>query len=166
MSESLKNEIVNENTSDTSTENMVNIETELRSEIALLNDKYLRAIADAENTKRRARLDAESMSKTRMVRLATDIFPVLDAVRAAIANATDIQLDGLLLIEKSALDALGNAGIKPIPTVNAIFDPKLHFAVNTEKRDDLAKNTILAELQSGFTLDDIVLRPAMVMVSA
>lgn len=138
---------------------------ELQNKLDELNDKYLRALAEMENIKKRARADIESGSKSQMIKLATAFFPVIDAIQSALKNATDEQKTGLELVLKTAEEALKSADIEKIETENTEFNPKYHQAITTVSDSEKPKNTIVSELMSGYKLGEMILRPSMVVVA-
>lgn len=135
---------------------------ELQSQIDALNDKYLRAMAEMENTRRRAAMDAQSAARVRAISVAENFLPLIDAIAAAIEHEpTNKDFESFML---AATGALESSGIKKIQSVGQILNPMLHNAIQTEESDALA-GTIIREFQSGYMLGDAVLRPATVIVS-
>lgn len=138
---------------------------QLNTKIAELNDKYLRVAAELENTRRRASLDIESVSRNRAMSIAEKILPVMDAVNAALAHNPDDE--GIKTMQRAMENAFAQIGITKINTVGEILNPQFHNAIQmVEKPDEkTATNTIVDEMQSGYMFADTVLRPAMVVVS-
>ncbi|MDR0319214.1 MAG: nucleotide exchange factor GrpE [Rickettsiales bacterium] len=134
----------------------------LQVELDELKDKYLRMAAESENIKRRARLDALAASREKMLDLAENILPVVDAARAALKHSPEDE--GLKMILSSALSALEKSGIKPIKAVGEKLNPNIHQAISTAK-SDAAAGTITEEVQTGFELDGQPLRPSLVIVA-
>lgn len=148
-----------------SSEKQTEIIEQLNNKIAELNDKYLRVAAELENTRRRASLDIESVSRNRAMSVAEKILPVMDAVDAALKHNPDDE--GI----KSMLGALQNAfaqiGIVKIESVGEILNPQFHNAIQIADKPtpETPTNTIIEELQPGYMFGDAVLRTAMVVVS-
>ena len=138
---------------------------ELNTKIADLNDKYLRIAAELENTRRRAALDIESVSRNRAMGVAEKILPVMDAINAALKHNPDDE--GIKTMERALQNAFAQIGITKIDTVGEILNPQFHNAIQmVDKPDDkTATNTIVDEMQAGYMFADTVLRPAMVVVS-
>lgn len=134
----------------------------LQAELDALQDKYLRMAAEAENAKRRAKLDAEALSREKMLGLAKDMLPVVDAAKSALKHAPDDE--GLKMILASALGALEKSGIKPVAAIGEKMNPVFHQAISTMKSEQAA-GTIIEEVQTGFELDGQVLRPTLVIVA-
>jgi len=148
-------------TSDKQTE----IIEQLNNKIAELNDKYLRVAAELENTRRRASLDIESVSRNRAMSVAEKILPVMDAVTAALKhNPND---EGIKTMERALQNAFAQIGIVKIESVGEILNPQFHNAIQMVDKPDekTATNTIIDEMQTGYMFGDTVLRPAMVVVS-
>lgn len=141
---------------------------QLNAQIAELNDKYLRLAAELENTRRRSALDAESRARNRAMGIAEKILPVMDAVDAAVMHSPDDA--GIKSMAMALESAFSQIGISRIKSVGEILNPAYHNAVQvTDASPDAdprpAPNTILSEIQAGYTYCDNILRPAMVIVS-
>jgi molecular chaperone GrpE len=136
--------------------------SELENKLAELNDKYLRTLAELENTRRRASVDAAAAARTRAVSMAENFLPLIDAIEAALKHNPENQ--DFISFAKAADGALESAGIKKIETLGQPLNPALHNAIQTEQSDAPA-GTITQEFQPGYMLGDAVLRPAMVIVS-
>lgn len=138
---------------------------QLNNKIAELNDKYLRMAAELENTRRRASLDIESVSRNRAMSIAEKILPVMDAVNVALAHNPDDE--GIKTMLRAMQNAFAQIGIIKIESVGEILNPQFHNAIQMiDKPDEKTQtNTIIEELQPGYMFGDTVLRPAMVTVS-
>lgn len=141
----------------------------LEARHAEVADAYLRAKAEAENTRRRA---DEEMSKARKFAIesfAESLLPVCDSLEAAIAiqNATPEQLlEGAHATLRQLGQALERNKVVPIaPPAGTRFDPHQHQAISVVPADQDA-NTVVAVLQKGYLIADRVLRPALVTVAA
>ena len=148
-----------------SSEKQTEIIQQLNDKVAELNDKYLRVAAELENTRRRASLDIESVSRSRAMSVAEKILPVMDAINAALAHTPDDE--GIKTMQRAMQNAFAQIGIVKIESVGEILNPQFHNAIQmVEKPDEkTATNTIIEEMQSGYMFGDTVLRPAMVVVS-
>lgn len=147
----------------------------LRAEIADLRDKLLRALAEAENTRRRAERQAADARAFGIDRFARDLLPVADALGRAIASlpeaaraglSPDVKAfaEGVELTERTLLQAFERNGLKPTPGAGAAFDPNMHQAVAQIPSDHPA-GSVAEVFQSGFLLAERTLRAAMVAVS-
>ena len=136
---------------------------QLRMELADMRDKYMRAAAEIENTRRRAAIDAESAARTRAMMVAENFLPLVDAINAACAAAPDDV--GIETMARAATSVLAKIGITRIDTIGEIPNPLFHNAVSVEESPDVAPGTITKELQSGYMFGDSIIRPAMVIVA-
>ncbi|MCL2017704.1 MAG: nucleotide exchange factor GrpE [Alphaproteobacteria bacterium] len=136
---------------------------QLREQIAELSDKYLRARAEAENTKRRASIDCDAAARTRAMLVAENFLPLIDAIDAAFAHAPDDS--GIQTMASAAGGALAKVGILKIESVGQKLNPQFHNAVSTVETDDAESGIITEELQTGYMFGDTVLRTAMVIVA-
>jgi molecular chaperone GrpE len=146
---------------------------ELEAKHASVSDAYLRAKAEAENTRRRAE---EEMSKARRFAVegfAEALLPVCDSLEAAIAQqhsdkpaAPEQMLEGVHATLRQLLAALERNKVLPInPPVGTKFDPHQHQAISMVPAEQEA-NTVVSVLQKGYLIAERVLRPALVMVAA
>lgn len=149
---------------------------QLRAEVAELREKHLRALAEVENTRRRAERDRLDASQYAVTRFARDILAVSDNLqralahlpqesRAAAAPALKAVLEGVEATERQLAATLEQHGIKPIDAQNAKFDPHLHQAIAEVPADGKPPGSIVDVVQSGYVISDRLLRPAMVTVA-
>ena len=136
---------------------------------AEVSDAYLRAKAEAENTRRRAEEEMSKARKFAVEAFAESLLPVCDSLEAAITipNATPEQLlEGVHATLRQLLQALERNKVVPIaPPAGTKFDPHQHQAISVVPAEQEA-NTVVAVLQKGYLIADRVLRPALVTVAA
>lgn len=139
--------------------------SELNAKIGELNDKYLRVAAELENTRRRASLDIESVSRNRAMGVAEKILPVMDAVASALKHTPDDE--GIKSMERALQNAFAQIGIVKIESIGEILNPQFHNAIQMVDKPtpETKTNTIVEEMQTGYMFGDTVLRTAMVVVS-
>jgi molecular chaperone GrpE len=147
----------------------------LQAESAEFKDKWLRAQAEIENVRKRAEREREDTAKYAISKIAHDIVNVgdnfqraIEAVPAAAADqdaALKSVLDGVRMIERELLNALERFGIKRMQPINELFNPHLHQAVMEVPRADVPSGLVVQVFQPGYTIEDRVLRPAMVGVA-
>lgn len=156
---------VDEKHDEVATDKQSEIIEQLNNKIAELNDKYLRIAAELENTRRRASLDIESVSRNRVMGVAEKILPVMDAINAALKHSPNDE--GIKTMQRAMESAFAQIGITKIESIGQILNPQFHNAIQmVEKPDEnTPTNTIVDELQTGYMFADNVLRPAMVVVS-
>ena len=143
--------------------------SDLEARHAELSDAYLRAKAEAENTRRRAEEEMTKARKFAVESFAESLLPVRDSLEAAIAipAATPEQLlEGVHATLRQLTTALErNRVVEVNPPAGAKFDPHQHQAISVVPAEQ-DPNTVVAVLQKGYTIADRVLRPALVTVSA
>ena len=145
------------------------VPADLEARHAELSDAYLRAKAEAENTRRRAEEEVGKARKFAVESFAESLLPVKDSLEAAIAipAATPEQLlEGVHATLRQLTAALErNKVVEVNPPAGARFDPHQHQAISVVPAPQ-EPNTVVAVLQKGYLIADRVLRPALVTVSA
>ena len=136
-------------------------------------DKWLRAAADLENVRKRARRDVGAAEARGIAKLARELLPALDNFERALAAAEaqpenrDHHLtDGIRLVQTELLAALARVGIEPDSPNGERFDPHRHEALAQRPVDGAEAGTIVEVYNAGYTYGDEVLRPAKVVVAA
>lgn len=129
-----------------------------------------RMVADFENFRRRQSTEREEFLKMASKDLLMDLLPVLDNFERAInasRDATEVSsvIAGIELIQKQLLEAMKKNGLEAIEALDNPFDPNYHEAVQQIVNDEREDQTVINELQKGYTLNGKVLRPSMVVVS-
>lgn len=144
-------------------------EAESRSDSGAESDfrtKYLFAAAEVENTKKRERRRAEDLARAMKKRVLLRFLPVLDNLERAIAHQdSEGMRAGLAATLRGFEYALENEGVEPILTTGQHFDPTIAEAVGTEPAEGVDDDTVLAEAQRGYLVDEELLRPALVIVA-
>jgi molecular chaperone GrpE len=142
---------------------------ELEARHAEAADAYMRAKADAENTRRRAEEEVAKARKFAVEGFAESLLPVRDSLEAAIATpgaTTEQVLEGVHATLRQLVQALErNKVVEVSPPAGTRFDPHRHQAISVVPSEQEA-NTVVAVLQKGYLIADRVLRPALVTVSA
>jgi molecular chaperone GrpE len=162
---------------------------ELKRQLEDKQDRLLRALAEADNVRRRAQRDREEYVKYANESLLRDLIPVLDnldraldAARAAVAvRAADRStaeasgempevaagvVEGVELIQRELLKVLERAGVTRYSALGQPFDPTRHEAIARMVRADVAPGTVVSEQLPGYLLHGRVLRAALVAVAA
>ncbi|MGE0080313.1 MAG: nucleotide exchange factor GrpE [Thiohalomonadaceae bacterium] len=132
-------------------------------------DQLLRTQAELENTRRRAERELENAHKYAIERFAQELLPVRDSLElglsAADASASVDKLrEGTELTLKMFTAVMEKFGIKVVDPLGEPFNPERHQAV-TMQPSDQPPNTVVAVMQKGYTLNDRLIRPAMVVVA-
>jgi len=148
---------------------------ELEMELATLKDQALRAMADAENVKRRSEKEVTAARIFGIERFANDILSVYDNLSRALQsldgtdkselgnNAKNL-VEGIELTEKDLMAVLARHGVTAVPGQGTKFDPNVHQAVANIPSDE-DKGNVATVMQAGFKIGDRTLRAAMVAVS-
>ncbi|MCZ6898554.1 MAG: nucleotide exchange factor GrpE [Betaproteobacteria bacterium] len=157
-------------TAESAVETMPSLEELLKKaelDAAEHHDAWLRAKADSENIRKRAQIDIANAHKYATENLSTELLTVMDSLEAALAveNATVENFkSGMELTLKQLSTAFDKFNIKVINPNGEKFDPHQHEAMCTVD-SELAPNTVVHVMQKGYTLNDRVIRPALVTVS-
>ncbi len=142
---------------------------DLEAKHAEAADAYLRARADAENTRRRAEEEVAKVRKFAIEAFAESLLPVKDSMEAAIAMPearVEQVLEGVHATLRQLTAALERNKVVAIaPPSGTRFDPHQHQAISMVPADQEA-NTVVTVLQKGYLIADRVLRPALVTVAA
>lgn len=131
-------------------------------------DLYLRAVAEAENIRRRAQEDVAKAHKFAIESFAEHLLPVMDSLQAALADGSgDIAKlrEGVELTAKQLASAFEKGRMVELNPVGEKFDPHRHQAISMVPSEQ-EPNTVVAVLQRGYLIADRVLRPALVTVAA
>lgn len=134
-------------------------------------DKLLRVQAEMENIRRRAERDVENAHKYALEKFAAALLPVRDSLEMGTAAAQDDAADiaklreGTELTLKMLEDALTKFGISVVDPQDQPFNPEFHQAMSMVPAPGKAPNTVVAVMQKGYTLNERLLRPAMVVVA-
>lgn len=131
-------------------------------------DMYLRAVAEAENIRRRAQEDVAKAHKFAIESFAEHLLPVMDSLQAALADGSgDIAKlrEGVELTAKQLASAFEKGRMVELNPVGEKFDPHRHQAISMVPSEQ-EPNTVVAVLQRGYLIADRVLRPALVTVAA
>ena len=133
-------------------------------------DLLQRTRAEFANYQKRSKAQAEQNQSYAVAGLALDLLAVLDnferAREAAKSSDTAVIVEGLDMVHRQLLSALGKHGIAPIEALGHPFDPNQHEALVRQPSADHPEGTVVAELGRGYRLKDRILRPTKVAVSA
>lgn len=140
---------------------------EKEKEAAANYDKYLRAVADFDNYKKRASRDKADAIKFGNEEIIKDILPFMDSLDRALEHDTgDIQAfkDGVTLIQDQLLCCLKKHGVERIDAAGKDFDPNFHEALMQVESDQHDDNKIVSEMEKGYLLNGRLIRPSRVCV--
>jgi molecular chaperone GrpE len=133
-------------------------------------DKYVRAIAELENYRKRAAREKADSIRYGNENLIKDILPLVDSMDRALQHAdnygySDAFKKGLKLLQGQLQGCLEKYGVRQIECVNKAFDPHIHEAVLQVDSGAHEKDQVVEELEKGYLLHERLLRPAKVSVS-
>jgi molecular chaperone GrpE len=153
----------------------------LQKEINDLKDQLLRALAEAENARKRAQKDREEALQYAIANFAREMLSVQDNLQRALESVKVAEgeksteehpeqsqkalLEGVTITAQDLAHTLDKYGIKEINPLHTPFDSNFHQAMFEEETNDHAPGTVTQVLQIGYTLKERLLRPAMVGVS-
>jgi molecular chaperone GrpE len=148
-------------------------------EIAALKDKWLRAVADHENYKKRVKRDIDDAVNRKTQGLLTSFLPTVDNLERALEIAEPVAtqvprelagnleqvVKGLRMVRDEFLGGLKKQGIEPVPAVGVPFDPAIHDALQQIDSPDHAPGVVIREFEKGYKLGDRLMRPARVIIA-
>ena len=130
-------------------------------------DKYLRAVAELDNYRKRAAREKADIIKYGKEDIIRDILPFVDSLDRALEHDTgDVQAfkDGVVLIQEQLLSCLKKHGVEKIETAGMDFDPNFHEALMQMESEQHEDNKIVSEMGKGYLLNGRLLRPSKVCV--
>ena len=131
----------------------------------------IRTRAESENLKKRHARELENAHKYAIDKFVNELLPVRDSMELGLSAGTgegaDLEkiIEGTELTLKLLTDVMNKFGIAEINPVGEPFDPEFHQAMAMQPSSDVEPNTVITVIQKGYTLNDRLVRPAMVMVS-
>ncbi len=135
-------------------------------------DQLVRARAELDNLRKRQERELENAHKYALDRFVSELLPVWDSLELGLKAASgegtadpEKLIEGTELTLKLLRDAMEKFNVTQIDPEGEPFDPELHQAMSMQPRDDVPPNTVVNVVQKGYTLNDRLVRPAMVMVS-
>lgn len=140
----------------------------LQKEVDELKDKWLRAIAENDNYKKRVRREISDAVFRAQQSLLSSFLPTVDNLDRALTLAADQEqlAQGIRMVLGEFMHALAKHGIEPVPSVGSLFDPAVHDALQQIDSDEHAPGTIIQEFEKGFRMGDKLLRPARVIIAS
>jgi molecular chaperone GrpE len=141
-----------------------------RREAEEQRDRYLRAVAELDNFRKRSAREIDAARKFGAERLAQAILPVRDSLEAGLAAAEKAGQTALMEGQLATLRLLDEAfhasGIREINPVGQPFDPNKHEALSLVPAHEVPRDTVLEVVQKGYELNERLLRAAKVLVSS
>lgn len=146
--------------------------TAAKAEAAANYDKFLRAVADLENFRRRTVREKDDLRTAATGRVLEDIFPVIDTLALAVSAAKQPNADikslvgGVDMVLTQLKSALANHGLKEINPLGQPFDPHQHEAISHQPSTDVKEEHVVTVVRTGYSLNGRLLRPASVVISS
>ena len=134
-------------------------------------DQVVRLQAEMDNLRKRSERDLANAHKFALERFANELLPVKDSLEMGLAafdtEAADPEKlrEGVVLTLQMLSAAMDKAAIKEVNPRDERFNPEFHQAMSMQERDDVEPNTVVTVVQKGYTLNERLIRPAMVIVS-
>lgn len=134
---------------------------------ATLKDKWLRAVAELENFKKRTRREIDDAVFRARQDLLVRFFPTADNLDRALelARGNDQLFKGIQMVAHEFRGALGHFGIEAVPTIGHTFDPAIHEALQQVDSQEHPPGTVTFEYEKGYRQGDRLLRPARVVIA-
>lgn len=141
-------------------------EQEEPSELEVLQDKYLRILAEFDNFRKRTSKEKASMYDDGLITAVAKVLPTLDNLLRALSSAPDKEdalYKGVDMTLAQLVKALEELGVEEVLSgAGEAFDPERHFAVAHVQDEALAQNVVAEELQKGYSYKNRIIRHAMV----
>ena len=144
---------------------------DLERKVADREDALLRLKAESDNARKRAQRDVENAHKFALERFVNELLPVRDSMLLGIAAcesegaSLESVKEGIELTDKSLVSALERFGVAVIDPEGEAFNPELHQAVSMQPAEGVGSGQVVMVIQKGYTLNERLVRPAMVIVS-
>lgn len=147
---------------------------EARQQAQLNWDKLTRLQAEMDNLRKRTSRDVEHAHKYALEKFVGELLPVIDSLELGInaargdgqgATDNDSLLEGMELTLKKFIEVMSKFGVQQIDPQGEKFNPELHEAVSMQESPNADSNTVITVMQKGYTLNDRLVRPAMVVVA-
>ncbi len=141
-----------------------------QAEVAKLKDMMVREQAETQNVRKRVQRDVENARKFALEKFVGELLPIMDNLERAMAAAGEEEavkpvLEGVELTYKTFVDTLAKFNVTQIDPVGEPFDANFHQAMTMVPNPDMEPNSVMDVMQKGYSLNDRLVRPAMVVVS-
>jgi len=135
-------------------------------------NNLVRLQAEMDNLRKRTTRDIEHAHKYALEKFVNELLPVIDSLELGISAAEDSSGDeagslreGMELTLKKFQDVMSKFGVEPINPQGEKFNPEMHEAVSMQESNEYESNTVMSVVQKGYTLNDRLVRAAMVVVA-
>lgn len=159
-----------ENTPELTSEELLQQLEEARQKTTQYWERILRMEAEKENTLRRAERDIANAHKYALEKFVGELLPIVDSLELCVSNppsdnSAEAVIEGVNLTLKMFYAALEKVNIKQINPISEPFDPEFQQAISMQHDPSVKPGTVISVLQKGYTLNNRLLRPALVIVS-
>jgi len=143
----------------------------VKEDVEELRDRLLRVSAEFENYKKRNERQMEEFRRFANEEIIQQILPIVDNLERAIDHAECSDqaaaslVEGVRMTQREILKVLEKFQVAPIEALGKPFDPNYHQALMQEESHEHAENTVVREMQKGYTMHNRLLRPSLVVVS-
>lgn len=139
-------------------------------QIEQMKDQLMRQMAEFDNFRKRSEKEKSAMFDMGAIEVIKKLLPIVDNFERGFAQLTDEEkkmpfATGMEKVYRQMVKMLTDLGVKPIEAVGKEFDPDLHNAVLHCEDDSVGANTVVEELEKGYTYHDTVVRYSMVKVA-
>lgn len=143
----------------------------LKTEMQEYKDKYLRALAESDNMRKRLQKEKQEMTSYAISQIVTAFLGPIDHMENALKYTQQMSDEvkhwslGFQMILTQLKDVLSDQGVQPFESLGQAFDPHLHEAVETENREGVAPGIVIEEFVRGYKMGERIIRPARVKVA-
>ena len=142
----------------------------LEEDLLKSKERMLRVAADFENFRKRTKKDTAEAEQRARVSILKEILPVFDNLSRAVEHGSSLKdpepiFEGARMVTRQFEENLAKFGLRRIESLGKVFDPGMHDAIAQEESEECPPGTVIREFLAGYTLEDRLLRPAMVVVA-
>ncbi|MBS3804551.1 MAG: nucleotide exchange factor GrpE [Oleiphilaceae bacterium] len=150
------------------------VDTALREQAKQFQEQLLRSQAEMQNVRRRAEIDVQKAHKFALEKFVKELLPVADSLEKAVESTEGHEAEGELVasiregVEMTLslfMNSLEKFNVAQINPVGEPFDPQLHEALSMVVAPDAEPNSVISVIQKGYTLNERLVRPAMVVIA-
>ncbi len=140
-------------------------------ELKEYKEKYLRLLAEMDNTRKRMQKERQEMTKFAVENVISEILGPIDNLETALTCAENMSSEiknwalGFSMILEQFKEVISNHGVTPFASEGSLFDPHLHYAIETEETLEKPEGTIVKEFVKGYRSKERTVRPARVKVA-
>ena len=142
----------------------------LTLEVSETRDRYLRAVAEMDNMRKRLEREKQEFLRFSCEPILKDMIPVLDSLEKALPgeghpeSGAAAYLEGVAMVKRQLLQTLAKHGLEPVEAVGKGFDPNYHQAIQQIESETVTVETVATEFAKGYSLHGRLIRPSMVSV--